>query len=178
MKMKFLIEDKEHIYWNPYFGGFLLGIIVLMSFYISGRGIGASGAIKSTVVAVVHTVTPEHAENSAYYSQFLKGEKSPLNSWLVFQILGVIAGAFFSGAVNSRLKFRMQHSPKITTKTRAIFVILGGFLFGIGSQFARGCTSGGALSGLAVFSTGGIITLITIFVSAYLFAWFFRKLWI
>jgi len=176
--MNFLVEDKQHVYWNPYFGGFLLGLIVLTTFYLTGRGIGASGAIKNTVVTVVNTVSPEHAENSAYFSKYLKGDKSPLNSWLVFQMLGVIAGAFFSGAVNNRLKIRMQHSPKITSKTRAIYVIIGGFLFGMGSQLARGCTSGGALSGFAVFSTGGIITMVSIFVSGYLFAWFFRKLWI
>ncbi|NOR86357.1 MAG: YeeE/YedE family protein [Bacteroidales bacterium] len=176
--MNFLLEDKKHIYWNPYFGGFMMGLIILFSFYITGRGVGASGAIKSTVVATVHTIASDHAENSAYYSQFLKGEKSPLNSWLVFQVLGLIAGAFFSGAVNNRLKLRIQHAPQITTKTRLIFVLLGGLLFGMGSQLARGCTSGGALSGFASYSTGGFIIMISIFASAYLFAYFFRKLWI
>ena len=50
--MNFLLEDrKTRIYWNPYFGGFMLGLIVLFSFYVSGRGIGASGGVKSAVVA-------------------------------------------------------------------------------------------------------------------------------
>jgi uncharacterized membrane protein YedE/YeeE len=176
--MKFLVEDKQHVYWNPYFGGFLLGLLVIATFYITGRGIGASGAVKSTVVATVSTIAPDHAENSAFYSRYLKGEKGPLNSWLVFQIIGVVAGAFFSGVVNNRLGFRIQHSPKITIKTRVTFVLIGGFLFGMGAQFSRGCTSGGALSGFASFSTGGIFTMLSIFGSAYLFAWFFRKLWI
>lgn len=175
--MKFL-EDKDHVYWNPYFGGFLLGLVIIATFYITGRGVGASGAVKSTVVATVSTIAPDHAENSAFYSKYLKGDKSPLNSWLVFQILGVVAGAFLSGVLNNRLGFRIQHSPKISIKTRIGFVLLGGFLFGMGSQFARGCTSGGALSGFASFSTGGIFTMLSIFASAYLFAWFFRKLWI
>jgi hypothetical protein len=42
-------EDKEHIYWNPYFGGFMVGIILILVFYFTGRGLGASGAAKSTV---------------------------------------------------------------------------------------------------------------------------------
>ncbi len=51
-------------------------------------------------------------------------------------------------------------------------------MWGIGSQLGRGCTSGAALSGLAVLSTGGIITMMAIFAGAYLFAYFFRKMWI
>jgi len=177
--MNFLIEDrKTRIYWNPYFGGFLLGLILLFSFYMSGRGVGASGGIKSAVVATVNAVAPTHAENSAYFSKFLKGDKSPLNTWLVFQMLGVIAGAFFSGAINNRLKIRVQHSPKISPKTRLWFALLGGFLFGGGAQLARGCTSGGALSGFAANSLGGLIIMVSIFGSGYLFAYFFRKLWI
>jgi hypothetical protein len=78
--MKFLVEDKQHVYWNPYFGGFLLGLLVIATFYITGRGIGASGAVKSTVVATVSTIAPDHAENSAFYSRYLKGAKGPLNS--------------------------------------------------------------------------------------------------
>ena len=47
-----------------------------------------------------------------------------------------------------------------------------------GSQLGRGCTSGSALSGMAVMSYGGIITMAAIFGMAYAMAYFFRKLWI
>ena len=139
---------------------------------------GASGALKSGVVTVVHTIAPEHAENNAYYSKFLKEGESPMNNWLVFEAIGVLLGAFLSGAFTNRLKFKVQHSPKITSKRRLVFALGGGILFGVGSQIARGCTSGAALSGMAVMSTGGIVTLIAIFGGAYIFAYFFRKLWI
>jgi uncharacterized membrane protein YedE/YeeE len=56
--------------------------------------------------------------------------------------------------------------------------MIGGALFGFGSQLGRGCTSGAALSGMAIFSTGGILTMLSIFGGAYLFAYFFRKLWL
>ena len=51
-------------------------------------------------------------------------------------------------------------------------------LFGIGSQLGRGCTSGAGLSGMAVMSVSGFLAVAAIFGSGYLFAWFFRKLWI
>lgn len=171
-------SENKHSYWNPYFGGFLLGLIILFTFYMTGRGLGASGAMKSSVVAIVDTVTPTHAENNAYYSKFIDEEKSPLNNWLVFETLGVLIGAFLSGGLSGRIGWRVQHSPKITSKRRLAFALGGGILFGLGAQIARGCTSGAALSGMAVLSTGGFITMLAIFGTGYLVAYFFRKNWI
>jgi len=171
-------QQNRHVYWNPYFGGFLLGLLIILTFYFTGRGLGASGALKSGVVTIVDTVSPQHAEENAYYSKFLKENESPLNNWLVYEALGVILGAFLSGALAGRIKLKVQHSPKITSKRRLIFALIGGVLFGFGAQIARGCTSGAALSGMAVLATGGFITMIGIFGTGYVVAYFFRKNWI
>lgn len=165
-------------YINPYLGGVLLGLVLFSTYYITGRGLGASGAVKSTVVTAVQAVAPVHALDNKYYSKFLSEDSSPMNNWLVFEVLGVLAGGFLSGALYGRLKIKVEHSPKITSKTRLIAALAGGLMFGIGSQLARGCTSGAALSGMAVLSASGIITMMAIFGSAYLFSWIFRKLWI
>lgn len=175
------MEKKKRdgsFYINPYLGGVLLGLVLLSTYYITGRGLGASGAVKSSVVSAVNVVAPEHAHNSAYYSKFLSDDISPMSNWLVFEVIGVLAGALISGILYGRLKFKTEHSPKITSRKRLIAALLGGIFFGIGSQFARGCTSGAALSGMAVLSASGIITMMAIFGSAYLFAFIFRKLWI
>lgn len=170
--------DNSKKYWNPYFGGVMLGLLLLLTMFITGRGLGASGAAKSTVVTAVDAVAPAHAENSAYYSKFLSDDKNPMNEWLVFEVIGILAGALLSGALSGRLKFVVEHSPKITSKTRLIMAALGGLAFGLGSQFARGCTSGAALSGMATLALAGFITMMAIFGTAYLFAYFFRKFWI
>ena len=176
--MKDTKEQNRHIYWNPYFGGFLLGILIIITFYVTGRGLGASGAMKSSVVTIVDDVSHEHAEQSAYYSKFVSEDKSPMDNWIVFETLGVLIGAFISGGLAGRIGWRVQHSPKITRRRRLIFALIGGVLFGLGAQIARGCTSGAALSGMAVLSTGGFITMLAIFGTGYLFAYFFRKNWI
>lgn len=176
--MKDKKEQNRHVYWNPYFGGFLLGILIIFTFYITGRGLGASGAMKSSVVTMVDSASHEYAENNAYYSKFVDDEKSPMNNWIVFEALGVLLGAIISGGIAGRIGWRTQHSPKITKRRRLVFALLGGLLFGLGSQIARGCTSGAALSGMAVLSTGGFITMLAIFGTAYVFAYFFRKNWI
>ena len=176
--MNKLKKQNRHVYWNPYFGGFLLGLLIIATFYITGRGLGASGAMKSGVVTVVQTVSPDHSENNSYYKKFTNNDESPLNNWLVFETLGVLLGAFLSGALTGRIKLNTQHSPKITKKRRLVFALIGGVLFGFGAQIARGCTSGAALSGISVLATAGFITMIAIFGTGYLVAYFFRKNWI
>ena len=165
-------------YINPYLGGVMLGLVLFGTYYFTGRGLGASGAVKSSVVTVVHAAAPVHALDNKYYSKFLSEDTSPMSNWLVFEVIGVLVGGFLSGTLYGRLKLKVEHSPKITSRRRLIAALIGGLLFGIGSQFARGCTSGAALSGMAVLSASGIITMMAIFGSAYLFSWIFKKLWI
>lgn len=170
---------KSKAYMNPYLGGVLLGLVLLAANFISGRGLGASGAIKSAVVAGTETVAPAYAANTKFFTEYKEEHSgSPLNNWLVYQMLGVLVGGFASGAVAGRLKFKVEHHPGITSRRRLIFALAGGILFGLGSQLGRGCTSGSALSGLAVLSFGGIITMLAIFGGAYGLAYFFRKNWI
>jgi hypothetical protein len=170
--------DRSSHYLNPYFGGVMLGLVLVLTFYITGRGLGASGAVKSTVVSTVNAIAPEHAQKSTYISQFISDDAHPMNNWLVFEVIGIFAGAFLSGTLYGRLKPRVEHSPKITSRKRLLAALAGGFFFGFGSQVARGCTSGAALSGMAVLSLGGFVTMMGIFGSAYLFSWIFKRLWI
>lgn len=173
------LKANQPKYINPYFGGVLLGLLVLLTVFITGRGLGASGAIKSAVVTTTVAIAPTHALNNEYDNKFISDDHSPMYTWLVFESVGILLGGLLSGILFGRVKkFRIDHGPKITGKTRLIAAVIGGILFGIGSQFGRGCTSGAALSGSATFSLGGVIAMLTIFGSAYAFAWFFRKLWI
>ena len=165
-------------YMNPYLAGTLLGIVLLTAMVVAGRGLGASGGYKYCVVSIVGAVDPPLVENSAYYSKYFENGKKPLTNWLTLEIFGVVAGGLISGAVSGRLKLKVEKSPKISVTRRLIFAFLGGALFVYGGQLARGCTSGAALSGMAVLSLAGFVTMIAIFGSAYVFAWIFRKNWI
>lgn len=170
---------NETKYMNPYLAGFFLGLVLLATIYITGRGLGASGAVKSAVVATVETVAPAHTADTKFYKEYSEEHPgNPLKNWLVFEVIGVIIGAFISGLISNRLRFEFEHSPKIKSRTRVVGVLVGGALFGFGAQLGRGCTSGSALSGMAVLSTGGILTMMAIFGGAYAFAYFFRKLWL
>lgn len=163
---------------NPYLAGIILGMVLLLSFYLTGRGLGASGAMKSVVVTAVDVVYQEKAESSSFYSKYISDDQNPMNSWLVFQVLGVLVGGFLSGALAGRLGVKTEHSPNITKRKRLLLAMAGGALFGFGSQLGRGCTSGAALSGMATLSLAGFVTMAAIFGTAYIFAYFFRKNWI
>lgn len=170
---------KETKYMNPYLAGLLLGLLLIATIYITGRGLGASGAIKSFTVATVENVAPSHTESADFYKEYSEEHSgSPLMNWLVFEVVGVLIGAFLSGLIANRLDFKLEKGPKSTVRMRVIGAIIGGILWGIGSQLGRGCTSGAALSGMAIMSTGGIITMVAIFGGAYGFAYLFRKFWI
>ncbi len=169
---------EKRKYMNPYLAGVLLGLVLLSAMFFSGRGLGASGGIKYAVVAVVDAVDHQHAVETPYYSKYFENGESPLKNWLVLEIFGMVLGGFISGALAHRLKFKVEKSTKISNNKRLLFAFLGGVFFVYGAQLARGCTSGAALSGMAVFSVAGFVTMIAIFGSAYLFAWFFKSLWI
>lgn len=170
---------EEPKYINPYLGGVLLGLLVLLTVYITGRGLGASGAIKSSVVTTAEVLTPVQAKENVYMKQFISDDHTPMYTWLVFESIGIFIGGLLSGVIFGRAKkFRNEHSPKISGKKRLIFAAIGGTLFGFGSQFGRGCTSGAALSGSATFALGGIVVMFAIFGTGYAAAYFFRKLWI
>ncbi len=170
---------KTKPFMNPYLAGLYLGLVLLLTFYVTGRGLGASGALKSFVISGVEQAAPEHYADTAFYKDYQETHpKGPLHSWLVFEVLGVFIGAFLSGVISGRIGFSVNKGPGVSNRSRMIAALIGGALFGFGAQLGRGCTSGSALSGMAVMSFGGIVTMMAIFGSAYAVAYFGRRLWI
>lgn len=165
-------------YMNPYVAGSMLGLVLLLAMYLSGRGLGASGGIKYCVVSIVGAVSPDHTVKSNYYGKYFENGKKPLKNWLPIEVFGIVVGGFISGALSKRLKFQVEKSPSVSNRKRLLYAFIGGILFVYGAQLARGCTSGAALSGMAVLSVAGFVTMASIFGSAFLFAWIFKKNWI
>jgi hypothetical protein len=172
------MKDRSNKYMNPYLAGVLIGLMMIAAYYFSGEGLGGSGAFKKITIAAVNSVAPGYAHEAAYFAPSVENGKSPLNSWLVFEVIGVMMGALLSAAYFGRLTLKMGKSPKVSNRTRIYAAIAGGILWGVGSQLGRGCTSGLIMSGMAVNALSGYIRLAAVFGGGYLFAYFFRKLWI
>lgn len=113
-------------YWNPYLSGIGLGLVLLLSYVIMGRGLGASGAMTTTAAVAVNAVAPEYAQSNEFYSEYLgDGTKSPFKDWLVFEVIGVLVGGFLSGALAGRIKMRVEKGPRISVRYRLIFAFAG-----------------------------------------------------
>lgn len=165
-------------YWNPYLSGIGLGLVLLASYVIMGRGLGASGAFTTTTAVAVNAVTPEYAHQNTFYSEYLgDGTRSPLKDWLVFEVLGVFVGGLVSGLLAGRIKKSVEKGPRISVRSRLLFAFAGGMLMGIGAKLARGCTSGQALTGGAVLNLGSWAFMLMVFAGAYGLAYFLRRQW-
>ena len=137
-------------YNNAVSGGIVLGLVLLASFVLAGRGIGASGAFAATVGPVVDVVMPGAIASQPPLADRLAVTFEPWNDWIVLQLLGVISGALIS----ARLAGRWKTSTNDAARGRLSRAVAGGALMGLGARLAYGCTSGLALSGGAMLSTG------------------------
>jgi uncharacterized protein len=171
-------RDQRPRYTNPYLAGVGLGLVLLLAFLVSGRGLGASGAMMRTVVKAEQAVAPEHVNRNAYLAEYGGGGRDPWQDWLVLEALGVLVGGLLSGGLAGRIRKETNHGPRISAKQRWLFALVGGSLFGFGARLARGCTSGVALTGGATLAAGSWVTMLAIFAGAYSLAWFVRRLWI
>jgi len=172
------MSTKKNKYMNSYVAGFLLGLLIIVAYYFAGEGLGASGGFRDIAIGTIDKVSPEYARANPYIAPHVSGAESPTHTWLIYELLGVIIGAVLSAALFGRLKFTIGKAPHITNKKRIYLAILGGLLWGIGSQLGRGCTSGLVLSGMAVNSLSGYIGLAAIFGFGFIFAFIFKRLWI
>jgi hypothetical protein len=152
-------REAEEKFWNPYLAGVALGGVLLASFLIMGRGLGASGA-------------------ATRFGQFLSGEGAQvLDDWLVFEVFGVVLGGLVGAYSAGRLHLGVIKGANVPNAQRLAFAFAGGTLMGLAARAARGCTSGQALTGGAAMSVGAWVFMLSVFAGGYGFAWFVRRQW-
>ena len=166
-------------YIDPYLAGIGIGLVLLAAYVLVGRGLGASGAFASVVAtgtaAVQGTTRAAAAPATAPYLQ--QGLSSLLGDWLVLELAGVVAGGFLSAWLAGRTRRAIEHGPRIDGRQRMYAAVSGGVLMGFGAKLARGCTSGQALTGGALLSTGSWIFIGACFATGYMLAPAARRLW-
>jgi uncharacterized membrane protein YedE/YeeE len=165
-------------FWNPYAAGIALGLVLLASFVVTGRGLGASGAFKMIEAEAIHAVSPTYAEENGNIGSFFGPGKSALNEWIVFVALGAFVGGIVAAFSARRIRFETIRGPRASRENRWILAVAGGLVSGFAAQLARGCTSGQALSGGAQLALGSWVFMFAVFGGAYALAWFVRRQWI
>jgi uncharacterized protein len=173
----FLFSSRPQPYANPYVAGVALGLVLLAAFVFAGRGLGASGAFARSASGLVATVSPSAAADNPYFSRYLADDAPVWRDWLVLELCGVAIGAWMSARIAGRVKLAIDRGPHIASASRLTLAAIGGGAMGAGAVFARGCTSGQALSGGAMLSVGSWLFTIGAFASAYLLAPLLRRAW-
>lgn len=159
---------------NPYLAGVLLGLVLLASYLVLGAGLGASGGIARIGAEISSWLAPEHTRNSAYFGSW--GDK-PLHYYLVFMMVGTFLGGLFSALAAGRIGWTVEKGQAYSRNKRLVLALVGGLLVGFASRLARGCTSGQAMTGGAMFLTGSWLFLISLFASGFLTARLVGRQW-
>ncbi len=170
--------DYAQGYWNPFIAGIALGLVLLLTFYVMGTGLGASGAVARTAAVSAHVVDSQAVEKNAYFKEFYKeGANYPLVDWMVFEVIGVFFGGLIAVITAKRFKISIGKGATFPATFRLLLAFGGGIVGGIGTRFAMGCTSGQALSGGATMVLGSWVFMMTVFATAFVAAYFVRKEW-
>lgn len=123
----------------PYLvGGALIGTGVVLIFWFTGIRAGASGVLTSVW---------SWASDRPTFAEY-RGER---NWRLVFTL------ALIVGAALVTLLYQTPFSTDVTWWRLAI----GGFLVGLGTRMARGCTSGHGICGLSSLSLPSLLHVVT-----------------
>lgn len=170
-------NQQSNKYVNPYLAGALLGLVLFLTFALTHGGLGASGGISRLQVSITKIFFQDHVDQVGYFAAMGGGDRNSIDHSSVIMLVGTFLGGMLSSKLNKRLKFEVCKGPKISNRKRIIFALIGGTIMGYGARFARGCTSGQALSGGAVLSLGSWAFMFSVFIGGYLTAYFVRKLW-
>jgi uncharacterized membrane protein YedE/YeeE len=164
-------------YWNPYLVGVLLGLVLLATYTVTGRGLGATGGYSAIAAWIAGIFSPEHAAANIVHAKYWN-DGAPLLSWTLFLGFGVFIGALISGLQGRRVRFNIERGPQIGDSNRLALAFAGGAIAAFGAKIAKGCTSGQALTGGAILNVGSLVFMLAVFAAAYGLAYFVRKEWL
>ena len=155
--------------WSPYLSGALVGVLAIVSVYLTTIYMGKStylGASTSFVRAAglaVQVVDPSYVAQNVYYAK----EKVVID-WQFLMVIGIFFGALLSSKMDG--SFKLESLPPLWEKhfgssvpRRAVFAFFGGIVAMIGARLADGCPSGHGLSGMMQLSVSSFVALAMFF---------------
>jgi len=164
-------------YWNPYFGGVVLGTMLFLSFVIASQGFGASGTFSRAVAQTLTQLDKSWLEN-AYVASYFKHSNNALINWTVFETIGIFLGGFASALLAGRFMLKPDKAKSYPVMKRFLWAFIGGAIIAFATRLTRGCTSGQGLDGMATFSVGAWIFMFMAFAGALIISPLFRKEWV
>jgi uncharacterized membrane protein YedE/YeeE len=164
-------------FWPPLTAGIALGLALLLTFLLTGHGLGASGFFTRFAAWLGSKIAGPATLANSYLGPFLKNG-APLSSWISWEIVGVLFGGLIGALTSGRFKLRLDGASKLGGGGRLALALGGGLLTGFGARLARGCTSGIGLSGGAPLAVAAFLFLIGFFVAGIAISYFLRRAWV
>lgn len=150
-------------FWNPWLAGVALGVTLLLTFLLTGHGLGATGFTTRLSAWLGLQAAPQAIAANPYLGAMARPDI--LNGWITWQVLGVFTGALLAAWMAGRLRVQLDGPRRVGTAQRTVAALVGGLLAGFGARVAAGCTSGLGLSGAATLSIAAFVFLGTFFVT-------------
>mgnify|MGYP000930106292 FL=1 len=149
-------------FWPPFVAGLVLGLVLLLTFVLSGHGLGASGAANDLVGGVGLQVAPEATRANGYLGPQV-ADGNPIGSWMTWEIVGVAIGALLGAFMAGRFRVQLDGERSVGARSRLLKTLVGGIFAGFGARVAGGCTSGLGLSGAAALGVAAFVFLALFF---------------
>ncbi len=172
-----MFDGDARPYWPPLVAGIALGLTLLLTFIITGHGLGASGFFTRVSVVAADWLVPGWAQNNDYFGLFLQGGANPLLAWITWEVVGVFVGGLAATLMAGRFRPQIERGGGIGRSKRLGYAFAGGVLTGFGARLARGCTSGLGLSGGGTLAVAGFVFLIGFFVAGFGVSYLMRRAW-
>lgn len=137
--------------WPWYVTGPLIGLMVPLLLLLTGKSMGISGSFDSLCALPLR---------KSRLKDRLAGGRS--EGWKVALVAGIALGGFLAARVAA------AQAPDLFPAdyrgaAGAAALLAGGFLVGFGSRYAKGCTSGHAITGLASLQKSALVAVIGFF---------------
>jgi uncharacterized protein len=146
-------------FWSPLVAGLALGAVLLLTFVLTGHGLGATGASTRLTAWLGTEVAPQATEGGHVMS-----------SWITWQVVGVALGALVSAFLAGRFRVQFDGLHSVGRGRRLLSALSGGLMAGFGARVAAGCTSGLGLSGAATLAIAAFVFLGAFFATGLLFS--------
>jgi hypothetical protein len=169
---------NEAKYMNPYLGGIGIGVVLFSVFFLTGKGLGASGALTRLMTWTMDMVAPTYLNGIDYLSKYAASKSGPLYHWLFFMFIGILIGGLLAAIRGKRFKSEMFMGPNTTKKRRIVTAFVGGIFVALGARLAGGCTSGLALTGASILGVSGWVFFLSVFAAGLTTAFIIRKEWL
>jgi uncharacterized membrane protein YedE/YeeE len=177
MKGDAAMNSNVRPFWPPLAAGVSLGAVLLLTFLLTGHGLGASGSFTGFTAWLGGAVAHSSAQANAYLGPMLAAGH-PLAGWISWEVVGVLVGALLAAITGGRFRLKIDGPTRLGAGNRLLFALAGGVLTGFGARLARGCTSGLGLSGGAPLAVSAFLFLIGFFVVGILMGRLTRRVWV